>query len=69
MGITKVKNKDALFDAIRLAAEMDDMVIVEKGVVGREIEVGVLGNLKIKSSYIFKCGNIRLRGEISFRRI
>ena len=50
VGITKVKNKDALFDAIRLAAEMDDMVIVEKGVVGREIEVGVLGNLKIKST-------------------
>jgi D-alanine-D-alanine ligase len=42
MGITKVSEPEALQPAIELAREFDPKVIVEAGIVGREIECGVL---------------------------
>jgi D-alanine-D-alanine ligase len=42
MGITKVTKPEALQAAIELAREFDPKVIVEAGIVGREIECGVL---------------------------
>jgi D-alanine-D-alanine ligase len=42
MGITKVSEPDALRTAIEHAREYDPKVIVEAGIVGREIECGVL---------------------------
>ena len=42
MGITKVAEPDALRAAIEHAREYDPKVIVEAGIVGREIECGVL---------------------------
>jgi len=42
MGITKVSEPDALRSAIEYAREYDPKVIVEAGIVGREIECGVL---------------------------
>jgi D-alanine--D-alanine ligase len=42
MGITKVSEPEALQAAIELAREFDPKVIVEAGIVGREIECGVL---------------------------
>ena len=42
MGITKVSEPDALRTAIEHAREFDPKVIVEAGIVGREIECGVL---------------------------
>jgi D-alanine-D-alanine ligase len=42
MGITKVSEPDALRSAIEHAREYDPKVIVEAGIVGREIECGVL---------------------------
>lgn len=50
LGISKVKEKDQLFEAIKMAAEMDGTVVIEKGVIGKEIEVAVLGNISIKST-------------------
>lgn len=43
MGITRVATPDALVAAIDLAREFDPKVVVEQGLVAREIEVAVLG--------------------------
>ncbi len=44
VGISKVKSHSELEPAIKLAAEFDRKVIVERGIVGREFECSVLGN-------------------------
>ena len=42
MGISKVEGPDGLRAAVEIAREHDPKVVVEQGVVGREIECGVL---------------------------
>lgn len=42
VGVSKVHGPEDLADALRLAFAEDDKVLVERGVAGREIEVGVL---------------------------
>ncbi|QEV99811.1 D-alanine--D-alanine ligase [Microbacterium caowuchunii] len=42
VGVSKVHTADELEEALRIAFAEDDKVLVERGVVGREIEVGVL---------------------------
>ena len=42
--VTKAKSRDALTQAIDLALSYDERVVVEEAIVGREIEVAVLGN-------------------------
>jgi len=44
VGVSKVKNDDALAGAIESAFRFDEKVLVERGVDAREIEVSVLGN-------------------------
>lgn len=44
VGITKAHNKDELIEGLKLAAAHDSKIVVEKAVVGREIECAVLGN-------------------------
>lgn len=44
VGITKVTRAQDMEAALRLAAEFDRKVIVERGIVGREFECSVLGN-------------------------
>ncbi|TCP54589.1 D-alanine-D-alanine ligase [Tumebacillus sp. BK434] len=44
VGISKAKNREELFDSLRLAAKYDRKLIIEEAVDGREIEVAVLGN-------------------------
>jgi D-alanine-D-alanine ligase len=44
VGISKVRNREELERAVRLAAEYDRKVIVERGILGRELECAVLGN-------------------------
>jgi D-alanine-D-alanine ligase len=44
VGISKVRNREELEAAVRLAAEYDRKVIVERGILGRELECAVLGN-------------------------
>jgi D-alanine-D-alanine ligase len=43
VGITKVKAADALAPALEAALGYDELVIIEEGIPGREIEVAVLG--------------------------
>jgi D-alanine-D-alanine ligase len=44
VGITKVKQRDQLKEAIDLAAQFDRKILVEEAIEGREVEVSVLGN-------------------------
>ncbi len=46
VGVSKAKSVEELRDAISLALTYDEMVVVEEAVVGKEIEVAVLGNLE-----------------------
>ncbi len=57
VGISKVRDAEALADAIDLAARHDRKIIVERAVRAREIEVSVLGNDEPIAS---------LPGEISY---
>ncbi|MGE7920900.1 D-alanine--D-alanine ligase [Viridibacillus sp. NPDC093762] len=44
VGISKASNRDELIKAIDLASKYDRKIIVETGIVAREVEMGVLGN-------------------------
>jgi D-alanine-D-alanine ligase len=44
VGISKAHNQLELEDALRMAAEFDRKIIVERGIQGREFECSVLGN-------------------------
>ena len=44
VGISKAHNRLELEDALRVAAEFDRKIIVERGIQGREFECSVLGN-------------------------
>ena len=52
VGVTKVADADALSGAIELALEHDAKVLVENAIVGREVEVAVLGNEEPKASVV-----------------
>jgi len=44
VGITKVRSREDLAEAVRLALRYDPKLVVERAVQGREIECAVLGN-------------------------
>lgn len=44
IGVSKASTVEGLRDAINLALSYDEMIVVEEAVVGKEIEVAVLGN-------------------------
>ena len=50
IGVSKARSVDELNAAIDLALAYDEWVVVEEAIVGREIEVAVLGNLDPKAS-------------------
>lgn len=50
VGISKAQTKEELKEAIQLALTYDSRVLIEQGVVAREIEVGLLGNTEVKST-------------------
>ena len=50
VGISKVENQEQLRAALDLAFRYDSRVLVEQGVVAREIEVGLLGNATVQST-------------------
>ncbi|MEA4923398.1 MAG: D-alanine--D-alanine ligase family protein [Eubacteriaceae bacterium] len=60
VGVSKVHNDKELFEGIKKAAEADHKVIIETAVVGRELEVGVIGNRDPKASPI---GEIQAAAE------
>lgn len=44
VGISQVRNKEELKQAIKLAFQFDNKIIIEKFIAGRELECAVLGN-------------------------
>ncbi|WP_202078490.1 D-alanine--D-alanine ligase [Caldalkalibacillus salinus] len=60
VGISKAKDKTALVKALQEAAKYDRKVIVEEMLVGREVEVGLLGNDEPLTSVV---GEIRSVNE------
>ncbi|HWR52695.1 MAG TPA: D-alanine--D-alanine ligase family protein [Bryobacteraceae bacterium] len=44
VGISKVNRPEDLANALRFAAEFDRKLVIERGIVGRELECSVLGN-------------------------
>lgn len=44
VGVSKVTNMEELIPAIELALESDDTVLIERAIVGRELETAALGN-------------------------
>lgn len=52
VGISKVRNRAELGDALEAAAAYDAKVIVERGIAGREFECAVLGNLEHREASV-----------------
>ncbi|MDF4766620.1 D-alanine--D-alanine ligase, partial [Vibrio parahaemolyticus] len=52
VGINKCKNREELENAFEEAFQFDRKIIVEENIVGREVEVGVLGNDEPKCSVV-----------------
>ena len=52
VGINKVNNIDELEEFIEYAAKYDSKILIEEGIVGREVECAVLGNEEVISSCI-----------------
>ncbi len=52
IGISKVNNIETLKDAIKFAFAHDKKVIIETGIVGKEVECAVIGNNYIETSDI-----------------
>ena len=50
IGISKAKNQGELKAAVNLATRYDEWVLVEEAIIGREIEVAVLGDLDPQAS-------------------
>lgn len=55
VGITKVKSENELKEALLHAVKYDSKVLIEESIVGREIEVAVIGN---RSPIAMTCGEI-----------
>jgi D-alanine-D-alanine ligase len=50
VGVSRVASPSDLAAAVELAASYDEWIVVEEGVVAREIEVAVLGNARPRAS-------------------
>ena len=44
VGVSKCVNQEEVMDAVRLAAQHDEKIVVEEAINGREVEVAVIGN-------------------------
>lgn len=52
VGISKVKNRVELENAIIEAEKFDKKVLIEEGIIGREVECAVLGNEEVSASCV-----------------
>lgn len=50
IGVSKAHNMDELRAAVDTATTYDEWILIEEAVVGREIEVAVLGNVEVRAS-------------------
>jgi D-alanine-D-alanine ligase len=66
VGISKVSMWDDLEPAIEAARDHDPKVVVEQGVVGREVECGVLERLDGSGPEASVCAEIVVRGDHEF---
>ena len=57
LGISKAKNKSEIIRALQKAWEIDSRIVIEEGLDVRELECGIIGNLKLSASEI---------GEVSY---
>lgn len=60
VGVSKVINKEQLEESIIEAEKFDNKILIEEGIVGKEVECAVLGNQDVISSCI---GEIRAADE------
>ena len=59
IGISKVNNKSEIIKALQKAWEIDSRIVIEEGLEVRELECGIIGNLKLTTSEI---------GEVSYSK-
>ena len=52
VGINKANNIDELKEAIEYAAKFDKKILIEEGLIGKEVECAVLGNEEVLASCI-----------------
>ena len=52
VGVRKTNNKKELMEAIEYAASFDRKVLIEEGIVGKEVECAVLGNEEVIASCV-----------------
>ena len=52
LGISKAKTKSEIFKALEKAWEIDSRIVIEEGLDVRELECGIIGNLKLSVSEI-----------------
>jgi D-alanine-D-alanine ligase len=57
LGISKAKTKLEIFKALEKAWKIDSRIVIEEGLDVRELECGIIGNLKLSASEI---------GEVSY---
>lgn len=60
VGISKVKHERDLIKAVKEAAQYDRKILIEKGIVARELECAILGNHNPKASAV---GEVIVGGE------
>lgn len=60
VGITKANNLIQLEEAIKEAAKYDNKILIEEGIIGKEVECAVLGNEEVISSSV---GEIKAADE------
>ncbi len=60
VGINKAENEDELKEYIKYAAKFDNKVLIEEGIIGKEVECAVLGNEDVISSNV---GEIKAADE------
>lgn len=60
VGINKAENKEELEEYIKYAAKFDNKVLIEEGIIGKEVECAVLGNEDVISSNV---GEIKAADE------
>lgn len=60
IGVSKVTNENALAEAVARAAAYDDCIVIEQAVVGREIEIAVLGQ---RDTIVSRPGEIHVGAE------
>ena len=52
VGINRAENETELENAILEASKLDKKILIEKEIIGREVECAVLGNEEVKASYV-----------------